>query len=90
MSYVKYSVIALLAGLVALVLGFTVFLVDLAREGLRGGVSAGGVVIIGPVPIVLGGGPYGELLATLSAILAIILVLFFLLQYVYALRSSRR
>jgi uncharacterized membrane protein len=83
-------VVALLVGVVALIVGFTVLAMALALEGLRGNISVGGVVIIGPVPIVLGGGPYSELLTLLATILAIIVALLFLLHYVYVLRSQRR
>ena len=90
MSYIKYGVIALFVGVIALIVGLAILATMIAIEGIKGDVSVGGVIIVGPVPIILGGGPYSEILTILATILAIAVVLLFLLHYFSALRSSRR
>jgi uncharacterized membrane protein len=40
--------------------------------------SVGGIILIGPIPIVLGGGPYSFELVALSAVLMIVAIVFFL------------
>jgi uncharacterized membrane protein len=52
-------------------------LVALGSISNLGGVSSGGVILIGPIPIILGGGPYSLVLAALSVILTIVVVVFF-------------
>jgi len=63
-------------GLALVVAGFA--LVFAGSLG-QGSVSAGGVVFIGPIPIVFGSGPGGGVLALLSVVIgAAMLVLLFL------------
>jgi uncharacterized membrane protein len=47
----------------------------------RGGVSGGAIILIGPIPIILGSGPYSVGLITLAAVLTVAaLVLFLVLR----------
>ena len=49
------------------------------------GVSTGGFVLIGPIPIVFGSGPNGSLLAVLAVVLGIVM-----LVWLYALSKRFR
>ena len=48
-------------------------------SGNNGGVSGGGVILIGPIPIILGTGPYSFSLIVLSVVLTVFALAFFLL-----------
>jgi uncharacterized membrane protein len=53
-------------------------LVALGSMSNLGGTSGGAVILIGPIPIILGGGPYSVELATLAVALTIVTVVLFL------------
>ncbi|HYA56597.1 MAG TPA: DUF131 domain-containing protein [Nitrososphaerales archaeon] len=61
----------LLAGVVILLLGFGLIIVGSATQT---GVSTGGVVFIGPFPIVFGSGPSGSSLALVSVVIGGVMV----------------
>lgn len=70
----------LMLGMVLFVIGFTLILLgSLLSAGAN--LSAGGVVIIGPIPILLGSGPYGQILALISALIALLVVALYLLWF---------
>jgi len=72
-------------GLVLVLVGF--FFIAI---GCAGGVaSVGGVVFIGPVPVVFGSGPAGDRLALVSIIIGAIMMMV-LLTWAWRLSSSRR
>jgi uncharacterized membrane protein len=72
-------------GLVLVLVGF--FFIAI---GCAGGVaSVGGVVFIGPVPVVFGSGPAGDRLALISIIIGAIMMMI-LLAWAWRLSSSRR
>lgn len=56
-----------------------VLLVTLGSLSKTGNVSGGAIILIGPIPIVLGGGPYSFELVELAAILTTAAVILFLL-----------
>lgn len=60
-----------LAGLVIVLLGFGLLIVGSTTEK---GVSTGGVVFIGPFPIVFGSGPNGTSLALVSVVIGAVMV----------------
>lgn len=66
-----------------LALGFLIFLAGLGLLVVgaagQGSVSAGGVVFIGPFPIVFGSGPGGWALALVSVVIGGVMVALFLL-----------
>lgn len=57
---------------------FGIMLITLGSLG-SGNVSAGGVIFIGPIPIVFGSGPNGGLLALISLVASVAIVLWFYL-----------
>jgi uncharacterized membrane protein len=61
----------LVAGLLIFLLGLGLLLVGTLGQG---SVSAGGVVFIGPFPIVFGSGPGGPALALLSVVIGGVMV----------------
>jgi len=54
-------------------------LITLGSMSNSGNVSGGAVILIGPIPIILGGGPYSFVLAELAVILTIVAVILFLI-----------
>jgi len=74
------------AGLLLIVVGMLVVLLGSASEG---GVSTGGFILIGPLPIVFGSGTNGEQLALLALVAGIIMIVL-LLALARRLRSLRR
>jgi uncharacterized protein (TIGR00304 family) len=73
-----------------LVLGFLIFLAGIGIIGIasagQGNVSTGGVVFIGPFPIVFGSGPGGWVLALMSLLIGGVMIALFLF---WGWRSSR-
>jgi uncharacterized membrane protein len=61
----------MLAGLLILLIGFGLIIVGSVTQG---GASTGGVVFIGPFPIVFGSGPGGSTLALLSVVIGGVMV----------------
>lgn len=75
----KEPLILLFVGLSVLIAGIAVITVASTLEG--GSSSFGGVIFIGPFPIVFGAGPDAAWLVTLSIIIAVLMfVLFFVLR----------
>ena len=71
--------------LALLMLGFAVIIVGIilimAASLLGGGsASAGGVIFIGPFPIVFGAGPDAAWLITISLIISVVMILVFMLM----------
>lgn len=58
-------------GLLVVLAGFALVVVG---TGTQGGASTGGVIFIGPVPIVFGSGPSGWPLALASLLIGVIMV----------------
>ncbi len=75
----------LAAGIVILLAGFCLLVVGAAGEG---NASAGGVVFIGPFPIVFGSGPDGVTLAALSVIIGGVMLVLLLLWSRRLLRAE--
>ena len=67
-----------------LLLGITLVFVGIAvlvvASLFLGGGSVGGVILIGPIPIVLGAGPDAGLLIAISIILTLISIILFLIM----------
>lgn len=61
----------LTAGLLIILLGFALIIVGSATGGTA---SAGGVVFIGPFPIVFGSGPSGSSLALVSVVIGGVMI----------------
>jgi uncharacterized membrane protein len=66
----------LIAGIIVVVIG--VFLVFASASSGSGG-SAGGVIFIGPIPIVFGAGPDAGLLILIAVIIAVVILVSFAL-----------
>ena len=66
----------LLAGLLIFLLGFGLIIIGSATQS---GVSAGGVVFIGPFPIAFGSGPNGSSLALVSVVIGAVMVVLVML-----------
>jgi uncharacterized membrane protein len=65
----------LLVGFAAVFVG--TLLVALGSISNPGTASGGAIILIGPIPIILGTGPYSFPLIALSAILTIVAIVFF-------------
>ncbi len=57
--------------------------------GSGGSSSSGGVILIGPIPIVFGSGPDSGILATVALVITAAMVAFYLLSFLFW-RSGRR
>ena len=66
----------LLFGITLVFVGIAVLVVTSLILG--GSESVGGVILIGPIPIVFGSGPSAGWLITISAILTVVSIIFFL------------
>jgi len=75
----------LVAGVLIILAGFGLILAGSAGQGST---SAGGVVFIGPIPIVFGSGPGGWVLALVSVVIAAVMVALFLL-WGWRVRSTK-
>ncbi len=69
-------------GLIMIIAGFIL----MALSATPGNVSGGFVILIGPIPIIGGFGPYGGLLSTVALIATIIIVLIYIFYMVYLSR----
>ena len=67
----------LLLGIALVLVGIAVLVV---ASLFLGGGSVGGVILIGPIPIVLGAGPDAGLLIAISIILTLISIILFLIM----------
>jgi len=65
-----------LAGLVIILIGFGLIIVGSATQA---GASTGGVVFIGPFPIVFGSGPNGSSLALVSVVIGAAMIVLVML-----------
>lgn len=70
--------------IVMITLGIFMMVVGAALSAKE--VSVGGVILIGPIPIVVGSGPLAELLAILATMLTLVL----LVVVLYLARSRRK
>ena len=75
----------LLLGITLVFVGITVLVV---ASLVLGSGSVGGVILIGPIPIVFGAGPDAGLLIVVSIILTVISIIFFLVMNRRAKRFS--
>ncbi|MBM3897120.1 MAG: DUF131 domain-containing protein [Thaumarchaeota archaeon] len=73
----KWSVILFPLGFLALIAGMSLIMIGSARESSVES-SFGGVVFIGPFPIVFGQGPQSPILLIIGLMIAIVMVLMFL------------
>jgi uncharacterized membrane protein len=48
-------------------------------SSLNQGASGGAIILIGPIPIILGSGPYSFALVAVGAVLMIVTIVFFLI-----------
>ena len=76
----------LLLGITLVFVGIAVLVVTSLVLGGSG--SVGGVILIGPIPIVFGAGPDAGLLIAVSVILTVISIIFFLVMNRRAKRFS--
>ena len=76
----------LLLGIILVFVGIAVLVVASLVFGGSG--SVGGVILIGPIPIVFGAGPDAGLLIAISIILTVISIIFFLVMNRRAKRFS--
>ncbi len=67
----------LFAGIAVILLGMIVTVVGSLVEG---GISFGGIFLIGPIPIILGTGPFSFWLIILGAVLALVALAFFMVK----------
>lgn len=87
-SLTKIGLSILLAGLLITVASLVAYFTYLAIQGLRGAISIGGCIIVFFIPICFGLGERGDLLMTVSLILAIALVAVLVALLVYSRRIS--
>jgi len=74
-------VLVLLLGIVLVVIGFTILLLEALRNRENGKVEGGMVVVIGPLPIVIGSSErVSIILLVLAIVLTAIVLSIFLLQ----------
>jgi uncharacterized membrane protein len=73
-------------GLLVVLAGFVLILLG---AGAQGGASAGGVIFIGPFPIVFGSGPSGLPLALISIVIGAVMVALFLLWGIQFARMKK-
>jgi len=74
-------VLVLLLGIVLVVIGFTILLLEALRNKGKGEVEGGMVVVIGPLPIVIGSSERVSIvLLVLAIVLTVIVLSIFLLQ----------
>ena len=75
----RFGLVSLLL-LIAFTAIFTgALLLTLGSMSNIGGASGGAVILIGPIPIILGGGPYSFVLVAASMVLTIVAIVAFLL-----------
>jgi uncharacterized membrane protein len=75
---------ALIVGFMLVFVGVIILVAAMALSGGSG--SVGGVVFIGPIPIVFGAGPDSNWLITISIILAVVTLALFV---IYSRRAKR-
>ncbi len=81
-DYLFYGVVI---GMVIIFIGFLILFIGMFSSSRKeGNVEAGGVIIIGPVPIVFGS---SKNISTLMLILAIILTVIVLITYIIGLKG---
>jgi len=74
-SNLRYVFVLFFLGLLLTLVGITVLIFAVVFSG--GSISFGGVIIIGPLPIIIGGGPEVTLLVALAIILTIFSIILF-------------
>lgn len=75
----QFSLVGLLFLLAVAAIFIGTMLIALGSMSNLGSVSGGAVILIGPIPIVLGGGPYSFELVELAVVLTIVTLILFLL-----------
>jgi|Deesub1362A_J573_1020465.scaffolds.fasta_scaffold52870_2 uncharacterized membrane protein len=76
-SNLRYVFALFFLGFLLILVGITVLIFAVVFSG--GPISFGGVIIIGPLPIIIGWGPEAALLVTLAIILTIFSIVLFLI-----------
>jgi uncharacterized membrane protein len=76
-SNLRYVFVLFFLGFLLTLVGITVLIFAVVFSG--GSISFGGVIIIGPLPIITGGGPEAALMVTLAIILTILSIILFLI-----------
>ncbi len=66
-------------GFVVIFIGIVILFVAIFSQGFSGSASSGGIILIGPFPIVFGSGPQAPLLILLSSVLTIIAIACFVI-----------
>lgn len=74
----QYMFILFFLGFLLILVGITVLILAIVFSG--GSISFGGVIIIGPFPIIVGGGPEATLMVIFAIILAILSIIAFLIM----------
>ena len=78
----------LVVGILTVVAGFLLLVYSaMASIPSETRISFGGVILIGPLPIAFGGGPYGEQLAVIASIIAVLLAI--ILMFLYLAHPGR-
>ncbi len=80
------SLILFVTGFFVIFVGTILLAVSLALQGFDGSASFGGFILIGPVPIVMGGGPEAVWLALLAVVLGILSII----MMVFAARGAKK
>jgi uncharacterized membrane protein len=73
----SYVFVLFFLGFLMLIIGIAILLLAVVLSG--NSVNFGGVIVIGPLPIVVGAGPEATLMAILAIILTILSILMFLM-----------
>jgi uncharacterized membrane protein len=76
-------------GIVIVFVGFLVVVMgSLIGSGTGGSTSAGGFILIGPIPIVFGNGPNSGMLAEIGLAITLVMVVMYLVSF-FVWRSAR-
>ncbi len=82
MTWEESATLLLVVGILMVVAGFLLLIhsaiISIPSETK---ISFGGAVLIGPIPVAFGGGPYGEQLAILALIIAVLLAIILMFFY---------
>ncbi len=70
----RLHVALILAGFSLMLAGSAALLLSAAASPAPAGTSYGGVILIGPLPIIYGAGPQGLRMAELAALLSLVLI----------------
>ncbi|MCS7128450.1 MAG: hypothetical protein RMI83_04165 [Desulfurococcaceae archaeon] len=87
-SLTKMGFSILLVGLLIMVSSLLAYFIYLAIQGFHGAIGVGGCIIVLFIPICFGLGERGDLLMTMSLILALALVAALLALFIYSRKVS--